>query len=180
VWSKNSIPSQKLTESLFLASRFVFTLTCESTLFICKVDNQKVYVTLGCHTKPSRTSLGDENMSRWTIAVVAEICLSASSLMAQEYVTEAKASFIFNGERVKISRENREVAHYAERFAAAGGGCGAPCIAPMQVASGVKTLDENEVLEFLVKQVATNAGLMVDARMPVERAQGFSIEEGTS
>jgi rhodanese-related sulfurtransferase len=93
--------------------------------------------------------------------------------MAQEYLTEAKASFIFNGERVKISRENREIARYAERFAAAGGGCGAPCIVPMQVAEGVKTLAETEVLEFLVKQVAGNAGLMVDARMPAERALGF-------
>lgn len=112
-------------------------------------------------------------MSRWTIAVAAGICLSASALLAQDYVTEAKASFIFNGERVKISRENREVARYAERFAAAGDGCGAPCIAPMSIADGIQTLDETQVLEFLVTQVADNSGLMVDARMPAERAQGF-------
>lgn len=112
-------------------------------------------------------------MSRWTTAIVAGICLSASAVVAQEYVTEAKASFIFNGERIKISRENREVARYTERFAAAGGRCGAPCIAPMNVADGVNTLDETEVLEFLVTQVAGNKGLMVDARMPEMRAQGF-------
>jgi rhodanese-related sulfurtransferase len=93
--------------------------------------------------------------------------------MAQEHVTEAKASFIFNGERIKISRENREVARYAERFAAAAGTCGAPCIAPMQVADGVKTLGETEVLEFLVTQVAGNSGLVVDARMPNDRAFGY-------
>jgi rhodanese-related sulfurtransferase len=107
------------------------------------------------------------------IAVLAGICLSATAVIAQEYVTEAKASFIFNGERIKISRENREVARFAERFAAAGGGCGAPCIAPMQVAAGVQTLDETDVLAFLVTQVAENSGLMVDARMPEDRASGY-------
>ena len=157
----------------FLGNRFVFALTSESSLCIYRADNQKVCVTGSEHTKSGCTSLGGAIMSRWTIAVTAGICLSASALVAQEYVTEAKASFIFNGERIKISRENREVARYAERFAAAGGRCGAPCIVPSQVADGVKSLDETEVLEFLVTQVAGNAGLMVDARMPDARAQGF-------
>ena len=92
---------------------------------------------------------------------------------AQDYITEAKASFIFNGERVKISRDNANVSRFTARFAAAGDGCGAPCIAPMQVAEGVATLDETQVLAFLVQEVAGNKGLMVDARMPDDRAAGF-------
>lgn len=112
-------------------------------------------------------------MSRWTTSAATIICMVATSVFAQEYVTQAKASFIFNGERIKISRGNREAVRYAERFTASGGGCGAPCIAPMQVAEGVQTLDETQVLEFLVTEVAANKGLMVDARMPEDRAKGF-------
>lgn len=112
-------------------------------------------------------------MSRWIAPTAAIFCLSAAIATAQEYITEAKASFIFNGERVKISRDASNVARFTARFAAAGDGCGAPCIAPMQVAEGVRTLDETQVLAFLVQEVAGNKGLMVDARMPEDRAGGF-------
>lgn len=112
-------------------------------------------------------------MFRWTVPVAAAACFCATAIVAQEYVTEAKASFIFNGERVKISRDNPDAVRFVSRFAAAGDGCGAPCIAPMTVAQGVDTLDETQVLEFLVKQVAGNKGLMIDARSPEARAEGF-------
>jgi len=112
-------------------------------------------------------------MNRWT-AILAVACgLSASVGIAQEQVTQAKASFIFNGERIKISRNNREVERFTAAFAASGGDCGALCIAPMQVAEGVSTLGETEVLTFLVNEVAGNKGLLVDARMPNDRARGF-------
>lgn len=88
-------------------------------------------------------------------------------------MTHAKASFIFNGERIKISRDNPQAAEFAMRFAAAPGSCGAPCIAPMLAAEGVPTLDEIGVLTFLVENVAGNTGLMVDARLPEDRAFGF-------
>ena len=44
----------------------------------------------------------------------------------------------------------------------------------MQVANGVVTFGETEVLQFLVNEVAGNTGLMVDARMPQDRERGFS------
>lgn len=112
-------------------------------------------------------------MSRLTVQVVAALFLSVVAGAAQEHVTQAKASFIFNGERIRISRDNPDAARFVARFTAVGDACGAPCIAPMQVAPGVATLDENQVLEFLVTQVAGNRGLMVDARGPQARAAGF-------
>ncbi|MGC1496132.1 MAG: rhodanese-like domain-containing protein [Sulfitobacter sp.] len=112
-------------------------------------------------------------MSRLTAALVAASCLLAGTGYAQEYLSEAKASFIFNGERIKIARDNPEVVRFATRFASSGDACGAPCIAPMQVADGVATFGENDVLEFLVNEVAGNRGLMVDARMPEVRARGY-------
>lgn len=99
--------------------------------------------------------------------------VAATPVAAQEHLTEAKASFIFNGERVRIDRDNPQAAQFALRFAPAGGNCGGPCIAPMVVAEGVETLGEIEVLAFLTNEVAGHTGLMVDARSPGDRARGF-------
>lgn len=112
-------------------------------------------------------------MKRFMAFTATAALLVAQSGAAQEHVLEAKASFIFNGERIKISRNNTDSARYMQAFAAASGSCGAPCIAPMLAAPGVRTLGETEVLDFLVTEVAGNTGLMVDARGPTDRARGF-------
>ena len=116
---------------------------------------------------------GDE-MPRLTASVATALFLTASVGAAQEHLLEAKASFIFNGERIKISRDVTNPARFVDAFASGQAACGAPCIAPMQVAPGVETLGETEVLDFLVTQVANNVALMVDARAPHHRAKGFS------
>ena len=112
-------------------------------------------------------------MSRLTAALVAIFCLSSGAVYAQQAFKEASASFIFNGERVQIDRNNPEVARFAARFASSGDACGAACIAPMVVAEGIATYGEPDVLTFLVDKVAGNKGLMVDARMPADRANGY-------
>lgn len=112
-------------------------------------------------------------MPRWVTAVVASVVLSATCASSEEGVLEAKASFIFNGERVKIARDNADATGFVATFMHAPGSCGAPCIAPMEAAPGVATLGETEVLDYLVTQVAGNAALMVDARAPADRAKGF-------
>ncbi|MGJ8615838.1 MAG: rhodanese-like domain-containing protein [Sulfitobacter sp.] len=112
-------------------------------------------------------------MSRLTAACAALSCLVGGSVLAQDTAKEAKASFIFDGERVQIERDNPNVARFAAHFSASGETCGAPCIAPMVVADGVVTLGETDVLQFLMTEVAGNKGLMVDARMPEDRAGGY-------
>lgn len=112
-------------------------------------------------------------MPRWTAGTAIALIFSTSFVAAQERVTEAKASFVFNGERIKIARDNPDAARFALQFAASGGTCGGPCIAPMQIAPGIATLGEIEVLDFLVNEVAVNQGLMVDARKPADRAKGY-------
>ena len=116
--------------------------------------------------------LGGGVMLRLTGALAASLCLLGGTVTAQSASKEAKASFIFNGERVNIARDNPEIARFAVRFASSGDACGAPCIAPMIVADGVRTLGETDVLAFLMDEVANNKGLMVDARMPADRASG--------
>lgn len=113
------------------------------------------------------------NMKRWR-AIVATLCLFvASAAGAEERVTQASASFLFNGQRIEIGRDSRDAARFVAAFASAGDACGAPCIAPLQVAPGIRTVDEIGVLDFLTRDVADNTGLMVDARLPEDRAKGF-------
>jgi hypothetical protein len=107
------------------------------------------------------------------VRLAAALIIAASASHAQERLTEAKASFIFNGEQITIARDTQDSVQIAQTFVSADASCGGPCIAPMQVAQGVETLGEAEVLEFLVTQVATGRGLMVDARAPADRAKGF-------
>ncbi|MEP5728692.1 MAG: rhodanese-like domain-containing protein [Sulfitobacter sp.] len=112
-------------------------------------------------------------MYRLIASAATMLVLLATITAAQEHLTEAKATFIFNGKRININRDNPDVLRLVTQFAATGTECGTPCIAPMQVAPGVATLDETQVLDFLVSYVAGNAGLMVDARDPEDRALGF-------
>jgi len=112
-------------------------------------------------------------MLRLTAALAVSSCLVGGSVFAQDTADEAKASFIFNGERVHIERDNPDVARFVAHFTSSGDHCGAPCIAPMLAADGVATLGETDVLQFLMTEVADNRGLMVDARMPADRAGGF-------
>ncbi|MGC1505914.1 MAG: rhodanese-like domain-containing protein [Sulfitobacter sp.] len=108
-----------------------------------------------------------------TVRVATALMFAASVSHAQERLTQASASFVFNGEQVTIARDNPDSLRIAQTFVSADASCGGPCIAPMQVAQGVVTLGEAEVLDFLVTQVATGQGLMVDARAPTDRAKGF-------
>lgn len=112
-------------------------------------------------------------MRKWKVPAAITLFLLASSAAAQEQAGAVKASFIFNGERVLIGRGNPDAARFAMRFASVQDECDRPCIAPLQVAEGVQSLDESQVLDFLTTQVAGNIGLMVDARRPEERAVGF-------
>lgn len=114
-----------------------------------------------------------DDMPLQTLRVTTTLMFAASMCQAQEHLTQASASFIFNGSEVTIARDTPEAERVAQRFISADASCGGACIAPMQVAQGVETLGEAEVLDFLVSQVATGRGLMVDARAPAERAKGF-------
>jgi rhodanese-related sulfurtransferase len=102
------------------------------------------------------------------------ICaLSGTASFAQEEITQASAEFIFHGKQVSIVRDNTQGPPLAAKFAGVAPECARACLGPVQLAEGVKTLGEREVLDFLLGQVAKNTGLMVDARMPEDRAVGF-------
>jgi len=84
-----------------------------------------------------------------------------------------QADFVFNGIELSISTGFPAAADYAAQFAALAPACDPECLSGPMVASGVATIVETEVLEFLAEVVGQNAGLLVDARMPNDRAMGF-------
>ncbi|MCW1951643.1 MAG: hypothetical protein KIH44_009805 [Octadecabacter sp.] len=51
--------------------------------------------------------------------------------------------------------------------------CLSPCLSPMIVAPNVPILDELDVIEFLSDQAELGEGLLMDARLPADRALGF-------
>ncbi|KIN63187.1 Rhodanese-like protein [Sulfitobacter noctilucicola] len=107
------------------------------------------------------------------VRAVSALTFCATGAVAQEQLTQASASFLFNGQQVTIARDAGQSPAIAQQFTSSTDSCGGSCIAPMQAAPGVTTLGELEVMRFLSQDVAGGQGLMVDARVPQDRAKGF-------
>jgi rhodanese-related sulfurtransferase len=105
--------------------------------------------------------------------IVALVAMQAVAAAAQDQLTDARVSFVFDGARVEIAPNSPDAPVYAARFAALQPLCDPDCISPETAAVGVRTVIELDVLDFLVNEVAQNQGLLVDARMPGGRALGF-------
>ncbi len=86
--------------------------------------------------------------------------LAGSALLALAPQLSADVNsftFMLNGSQVTIAR--------------AGPTCPGSCIQPMQIAAGVETYGELEVIDFLQTAVGEGRGLVIDVRMP----SAFSI-----
>ena len=70
------------------------------------------------------------------------------------------------GKPVRIQRIQDPSNRLENSFAKTSRPCPPFCIHPMHAAIGVETVGELELLDFLVKKVRTNQGLLVDARLP--------------
>ncbi len=69
------------------------------------------------------------------------------------------------GKRIRIQRIQDTSNRLDNSFAKTSRPCPPFCIHPMQAAIGVETVGELELLDFLVKKVRTNRGLLIDARL---------------
>ncbi|MCK0150293.1 rhodanese-like domain-containing protein [Marivita sp. S6314] len=88
-------------------------------------------------------------------AVALTVALLGSPLAAQSAAitdTATTFSFTMNGTEMTVSRR--------------GASCPTSCVQPMQIAPGVATLAELEVIAFLQDAVSDGTGLLVDVRMP--------------
>lgn len=107
-----------------------------------------------------------------TVFVCTLIGLSSASLAETVPVTE-DAIFTFQGQEIVISRAHTVDASTITALTQVSTTCAAPCLSPMSAADNVSTLGELDVLQFLSTQVETGNGLLIDARLPSERALGF-------
>jgi len=115
-------------------------------------------------------------MNKWTAIFAATLGFATATVTttaARAQDQQAQVSFLFNGAQITIDRMNRQAPNYAAGFTSTDSTCAAACIAPMKVADGVSTIDEQQVLAFLVEVVANNQGLLVDARGLGDRSRGF-------
>ncbi len=72
----------------------------------------------------------------------------------------------YGGEIVRIER-NQDTSHKLDNsFAKTSRPCPPFCIHSMQAATGVETVGELEVLDFLLTEIRQGRGLLVDARIP--------------
>jgi rhodanese-related sulfurtransferase len=77
-----------------------------------------------------------------------------------------------DGETVSIQRIQDQENILADGFAKTSRKCPPFCIQPMQVAPGVTTVGELELLDFIKNKVNTGKGVLIDARTPDWQAQG--------
>lgn len=73
---------------------------------------------------------------------------------------------VHEGKTIRIERIQDTTNKLGNSFAKTSRPCPPFCIHPIEIAPGVKTVGELEVLDFLSRQVRQNIGLLVDARMP--------------
>mgnify|MGYP000663397299 FL=1 len=85
----------------------------------------------------------------------------------------ADAVFTFNGQEITISRVSTLDTVTIDALTHTTATCSSPCLSPMIAAPNVATLGEMDVIDFLSTQVETGDGLLIDARLPVDRALGY-------
>ena len=112
-------------------------------------------------------------MHRWTAQAAIVLFLAATASSAQERLDALRASFIFDGKRVEISRDNQDALRFVAHFVSASEPCLNACLAPLKAAEEVETVDEAQVLAFLENKVGTNIGLALDARASQDRVAGY-------
>ena len=105
--------------------------------------------------------------------LAAAFFVQAEIVNAQNYLKTAQVAFNFGGVPIQIGPDAANAAKYASRFASVSASCDPHCIVPASVAAGIETIIEDQLLSFLMENVGTNSGLLVDARMPEGRALGY-------
>ena len=96
------------------------------------------------------------------------IMVFGQSIFAKVNITEnlSSVSVEHNGKTIKIQRIQNTRNKLTNSYTKTSRPCPPFCIHPMEVAEGVKTVGELEVLDFLQNEAKNNGGLLIDSRMP--------------
>ena len=89
--------------------------------------------------------------------------VAAKDVKITEYLPEVK--FTANGKRYTIERIQNENNDLTGSFAKTSRKCPPFCIHPMEVAPGVITVGELELMEFLKNKVEKGSGILIDSRV---------------
>jgi len=84
----------------------------------------------------------------------------------------AARTITLNGATIVIDRIQDSENRLEGEFTRTSRACPPFCITPMTIAPGVATIGELEVMDFLEKQAASGAGLLLDSRLPEFFANG--------
>lgn len=107
------------------------------------------------------------------VTVVSGVC-SAQAAAQDVRITPdiAQRSIVFNGQTLLIDRIQDTENQLRGEFTKTSRPCPPFCITPMQVAPGVQTVGELELLDFLEADVEGGTGLLLDTRVPEWFAKG--------
>ena len=106
-------------------------------------------------------------------ALACTLMAIATASAAEQLPVTADAVFMFNGQEFTISRASTIDQTTITALSQTSATCPSPCLSPMIVARNVPTMGELEVIDFLSNQVESGEGLLIDARLPADRALGF-------
>lgn len=104
-----------------------------------------------------------------SISIVAGVLLSSMAIADKGYIAPTLKSIdvIHNGQSVTITRSSDKNAKMPEVFTKTSRGCPPFCVQPMQVAPGIETVGELEVLGYLKRVSEGDRTVMVvDSRTP--------------
>lgn len=104
----------------------------------------------------------------WLLVLFMAISAQAGETDIEVMITEDVPHIEINhrGIPVKISRIQDPENRLIDDFSKTSRPCPPFCLHPMKAASGVQTLGEIELLDFIKNQVESGQGLLIDARMP--------------
>ena len=112
---------------------------------------------------------------RLAIAVLASAtCLGHPGRAQDVRITanQPDSSFTVDGQSFNIGRTQDQEHQLTGEFARTSRACPPFCIQPAQIASGVGSIAELEILAFLELNVAQGTGLLIDSRLPDWFAKG--------
>lgn len=73
---------------------------------------------------------------------------------------------VVNGQTIEFKRNQNQGNRLSDEYAKTSRACPPFCVQPMEIAPGLQTIGELELLDFLDTSVAQGRGLLIDARLP--------------
>ena len=107
-------------------------------------------------------------MKKLFFTVMIVLVSLGQTLFAKVNITKEvpSVSVEHNGKTIKIQRIQNTRNKLTNSYTKTSRPCPPFCIHPMEVAEGVKTVGELEILDFLQNEAKNNGGLLIDSRMP--------------